>query len=86
MTNIDAQAQVPTGHSTKLIVPQIGEVITVTLPGEIIRAEVVRILDDDNIVCKLQQPMAKSHSFHKNDLVNFHRAKGFMREHWEADR
>jgi len=71
-------------RSRRLIVPEVGSAITVTLPGEIIRAEVVRVVDNDHIVCKIAQPMAKSHSFIKGQEISFHRARGMVNEHWEA--
>jgi hypothetical protein len=70
---------------SRLVMPEVGHTITVTLPGEIMRAVVVSIKDNDHIVCRLGQPMAKSHHFRKDQEVVFHRAQGMTREFWEAD-
>ena len=66
----------------KLKIPEIGETVTVTLPGEITRAKMLGKIDDDTILCELGQPMAKSHTYTKGQKVQFKRCPGMMREYW----
>lgn len=70
-----------------LAVPEVGQLTTVTLPGEILRAEVIAVKDDNHIWCKIQQPMARSHQYKKDDVIGFHRAVNSLnnRQFWEAD-
>lgn len=69
-----------------LMVPAIDQILAVTLPSEITRATVVEVIDDDHIKCKLTSPMmGKTHGFRKDQVVGFHRAKGFMNDFWESD-
>lgn len=51
--------------------PQIGQFITVDLPDERTRAEVVKVISDTACLAKLAQftTAAKSHPYHKGDVV-----------------
>jgi hypothetical protein len=72
-------------RKNRLTIPKIGDITTVNIPSEILRAEVVEVIDEDHIICKLSQPMSKGHNYQKDQRVAFHRSKGLAREQWDAD-
>lgn len=84
-TQTDETSNFVPHKSGRLSVPKIGQLLSVTLPGEILRAEVVDVIDDDHIVCKIAQPMAKSHNYQAGQNVRFRRSMGLVREFWEVD-
>lgn len=70
------------------IKPEIGQRIVVDLPGERLRAEVVEIRSDEEIVARLtlQNPMTKgAHRYKFGDDVHCNLRDGFAGKFWEAD-
>ena len=57
--------------------PEVGSVIAVALPQEIIRGEVLKYLDDDTIEAKLnvQSPLSKSHNYRFKQVIKVMRRK-----------
>jgi len=67
-------------------VPSEGDIITINLPGEMIRAVVERVSSDDAVVARIDSiPMAKGHLYKKNDIVPARRiVDDFLKnEQWE---
>lgn len=57
--------------------PEIGSVIPVSLPQEIVRAEIKSYVDDDTLeaVLNVQPPMSKSHNYRFRQTVRVMRRK-----------
>lgn len=71
----------------RFFVPTVDQMLTVTLPGESIRAPVIRIVDIKTVFVKLDStPLnpAKSHSWRLGDVVAVRRKNGELGEVWEA--
>ena len=67
-------------------VPAVGATITVTLPGEMLRVPVERVLSDDRLVFKVDgQPLTRSHSFRRGDIGVAKRISGPLGEQWTCD-
>lgn len=67
--------------------PTLNTVLTVTLPGEVLRAPVVRLWDTDTVVVELVAvPLnpGKTHAYRKGDLVPVQRRSNGLGERWEA--
>lgn len=65
----------------------VGQKIPVNLPSEIVRAEVIEVMSDNEVRVSLtvQAPMAKSHSFKIGDVVSCRRSAGLGGiDRWEA--
>ena len=67
-------------------IPQEGNYLTVTLPGEILRAIVVKRINDDTVIVEIAtEPLSKlSHSFKFRDIIVCKRVRGLFGEDWEA--
>lgn len=65
--------------------PEINTYLTISLPGEKLRAYVRKILTPDRIVLELLNvPLAKSHNYKEGDFVACMRKRGIFGESWEA--
>lgn len=65
--------------------PLLDTYITVDLPGEKLRALIKKILSETEIVLQLTStPLAKSHTYKKDDFVACKRVAGMFGEIWEA--
>lgn len=66
--------------------PAAGSYLTICLPGEIMRAQVDRVVTRNTVIVTLGQPMAKSHSYRLGDVVACRRtpAPEFGSETWNA--
>lgn len=68
-----------------MFVPQTGSMLTIELPGEILRAQVEKVVSKDAVVARIMsQPMARTHHYPKGALVACQRKRGIMGEVWEA--
>lgn len=68
-----------------MFIPQVGTMLPVTLPSEILRAKVVRVVNDDTVICELPQPLSKGHQYKKGDLVGARRRKDpIFGEQWKS--
>ena len=67
-------------------IPQEGNYLTVTLPGEILRAIVLKKINDDTVIVEIAtEPLSKlSHSFKFRDIVVCKRQRGLFGEDWVA--
>lgn len=65
-------------------VPQVDGDLTVVLPGETMRAVVIRVVDRNTVIVKIGQPMTKTHNFQLGDLVGCRRTSGLLGESWQA--
>lgn len=68
-------------------VPSVGQMLTVSLPGEMLRAPVVRVLGRSTVFVRLDStPLnpGKAHSYRLHDLVAVRRHKGELAEEWRA--
>jgi hypothetical protein len=68
-------------------IPAIDDLLTVSLPGEILRMPVIRVVDRDTVFCELDgNPLnpSKQHSYRKGDVVAVRRRKGALGETWQA--
>lgn len=77
----------PVESSLKYI-PQVGQILNITLPGEVTRGLVEERVDDDHFVVTLQQPTTnyQSHRYQKDNLVPVQRKKSIFGgpDNWEA--
>lgn len=67
--------------------PEVGSVIPVHLPQEVVRGEILRYLDDDTIEVHLnvQPPLSKAHGYYFKQKAILHRAKLIPSgEKWEV--
>ena len=67
--------------------PALDTVLVITLPGEQVRAPVVRLWDEDTVICELTghpPNQAKLHTYRKGDLVPVQRTHNGLGEVWEA--
>jgi len=67
--------------------PQVGQLITVNLPDERTRAEVVQVISETGCLAKIAQftTAAKSHSYRKGDIVAVQMRKdGMGQQGWTA--
>lgn len=67
-----------------MFVPEVGKPLTVTLPGELMRAIVKRVLNRNTAFVEIGQPMTRSHNYRKGDLVACKRKRQELGEIWEA--
>lgn len=67
-----------------MFIPQEGMTLSVTLPGEIMRAIVTRCVDRNTVLVEIGQPMAKSHNHQKGDIVACRRFRDELGECWKA--
>lgn len=69
-----------------MFIPVAGEPLTVSLPNEITRATVVRVLNKDTIEAdlNLSYPLTRVHGFAFGDRLRFRRAKDVLGERWEV--
>ena len=67
-------------------IPTEGNYLTVTLPGEILRAIVVKVITNDTVIVEIAtEPLSKlSHSFKFRDIVVCKRQRGLFGEDWVA--
>lgn len=65
--------------------PNVGDNLTLTLPGEALRATVVRIVDEDHVMAEIiSQPMTRGHMFRLGDVVGCTREARLWGEQWTA--
>lgn len=67
-----------------MFIPHEGTILTVTLPGELLRAPVVRVINSHTVFVQLGQPLTKNHIYRKDDLVACERKDTPLGEVWEA--
>lgn len=67
-----------------IFIPRVESQLNVTLPGEILRAIVTKVLNINTVVVEIGQPMTRSHSFRLGDLVACRRTPGVLGETWQA--
>jgi hypothetical protein len=67
-----------------IFIPRVEAALNVTLPGELLRAIVTKVLDINTVVVEIGQPMTRSHSFRLGDLVACRRTPGVLGETWQA--
>lgn len=69
-----------------MFVPAAGSFLVVSLPGEMMRAQVDRVINRNTVLVTIGQPMAKSHTYRKGDLVACRRtpAPEYASETWNA--
>jgi hypothetical protein len=67
-----------------IFLPKANDQLNVTLPGEILRALVTRVVNQDTVIVEIGQPMTRSHSFRLGDLVACRRTPGMLGETWQA--
>lgn len=71
----------------KAWMPPVGSMISAYLPHEIIRAQVVKEINNETIQVKIvQPPLSKTHTYRYNQLVELHRVPNPpMGYRWESD-
>ena len=71
-----------------MYVPQVGEILTVALPYETTRAEVMRVEGNNTVIAALNQsrPFSKFHDYRHEDWIIVRRAHGLGgTDTWRAD-
>ncbi len=65
--------------------PQVGQMLTVEIPGERIRAPIVRVLDSETVVIEVQTPpMARAGVFRVGDIGIAKRSSSELEDFWFA--
>lgn len=68
-----------------MYVPQVGNTLTITLPGEVLRAVIQKVVTPNSVIAQIiSQPMAKSHSYAKDGIIACRRQKTMFGEQWEV--
>lgn len=67
-----------------IFIPRVDHELNVTLPGEILRAIVTKVVNINTCIVEIGQPMTRSHSFRLGDLVACRRTPGVLGETWQA--
>ena len=70
-----------------MFTPRIDDVLTVSLPGEILRAPVIKVVNRNTVFVQLAgNPMnpAKQHQYRAEDVIAVRRRQGELGEFWEA--
>lgn len=68
-----------------MFTPIIDSYLTIDLPGEKLRALVKKVINNNKIILQLtNQPLAKSHTYRKDDFVACIRKEGMFGEMWEV--
>jgi hypothetical protein len=64
-------------------IPKVGTFLTISLPGEVLRAEVQKVVTSDAIVVTIAtEPLAKSHSYKFGQVIACRRHVGIFGEDW----
>lgn len=59
--------------------PEIDEILTVTVPGERLRASVEKVVRNNQIICKIHNvPQMKDHRLRQGDLIAVKNARNAM--------
>lgn len=65
--------------------PAVGGDLTVQFPGERMRCQVERIIDDDRVIIAITSvPMSKTHQYRMGDKTGARRRTEYGRDVWEA--
>lgn len=64
--------------------PKVNGDLTVTLPGELLRAKVTKVVDRNLVFVEIGQPMTRGHNFRLGDLIACRRTPGVLGESWQA--
>jgi len=68
-----------------LVRPNIDQYLTVHLPGEIMQAVVVQVVDRDRVIVELDStPMSRSHTYRKGDRPGARRRREHGIDIWEV--
>ena len=67
-----------------MYIPKLNELMTVTLPGEVMRVRVIKSITNNAVMIQIEtEPMAKlSHSYKNGDILGCMRKKTMMGEEW----
>ncbi|GEM_PF-4431562 len=66
--------------------PAVGSFITVSLPGEMLRVPVRRVLGANRVVFEIDgQPLTRGHTFRKGDIGVANRVSGVLGDQWVCD-
>jgi hypothetical protein len=66
-------------------VPKVDAYLTISLPGELLRAQVLKVVSDDSVIVEIcSEPLARSHNYKFRDVVICRRKVGMFGEDWEA--
>lgn len=67
-----------------MFIPEVGRYLTVMLPGELMRAQVTKVVGRNLVFVQLGQPMTRGHTFRLGDQVACRRTPGVLGETWQA--
>lgn len=66
-------------------VPKENSYLTVSLPGELLRAIVIKVVNENSVIAEITtEPLAKSHNYKFRDIVACRRVRGMFGEDWEV--
>lgn len=66
-------------------VPKVDAYLTIALPGELLRGQVLKVVSDDSVIVEIStEPLAKSHNYKFRDVIICRRKIGMFGEDWEA--
>jgi hypothetical protein len=75
----------PVQRAMEAPMPVVGSMITVRLPGEIMRCRVDRIIDDNRVIIEINSaPMSRSHQYRMGDNTGARRRLEYGQYIWEA--
>lgn len=66
--------------------PIVGKELTITLPGELLRASVIKVVGQNAVIAQIiTEPLARlSHNYRNGQVIACRRKKGMFGEEWEA--
>ena len=78
-------ASLPKPGTYRAFLPKLDDKLVVSFPGEQIRVPIVKIVDEDTVLIKLDSPpMSKSHRFEFDTVYGVRRRVKDGRDIWEA--
>lgn len=80
-----ATRQLPVVGGYRKFIPKIDGHLVITMPGETMRCPVVKVIDDDTILFRVDSaPMAKAHNFGFDHIYGARRRVINGRDQWQA--
>lgn len=68
-----------------MFMPNIGDLLVVTMPGETVRVPVMKVIDRDTVFVSFDvQTVSRQHSYRRGDIVPVRRTIGELGESWHA--
>jgi hypothetical protein len=85
---LNPSAVIAANQSSRKFIPKKDGFVVVQLPGESMRCEVVKVMDEDTVYVRIgQPPISRTHTMRMNDIIGVRRRlKAGMPDTWEGQR